>query len=250
MVVPVVIVDPIEKKPLNHFLTGTPVLSFGTAGCNLSCKFRQNWSISKSRQTDSLADRASPKAIAEVAAKLNCSSVAYTYNDPVIFLEYSIDTARCCREKRIRSVAVTAGYICEGPRRELMDHMDAVNVDLKAFNESFYRRITGGGLGPVLEALEYIKHETRVWLETTTLLIPGENDSDQELHAMTRWLVDHLGPDVPMYFTAFRPDWEMRDHSPTSNEVLVKARQIALQNGVRYAYTGCTSSKPFGQIES
>ena len=199
-------VDPIEKKPLNHFLPGTPVLSFGTAGCNLACKFCQNWDISKSREIDTLSDSAAPDTIARVARDLGCRSVAYTYNDPVIFMEYAIDTAIACREQGIKSVAVTAGYICDEPRREFFRYMDAANVDLKAFTERFYWKITGGHLQAVLDTLVYLKQETDVWFELTTLLIPGENDSDKELDEMTRWVVEQLGPDVPMHFTAFHPD--------------------------------------------
>ena len=198
-------VDPIEKKPLNHFLPGTPVLSFGTAGCNLACKFCQNWDMSKSREMDILADQASPEKIARVAKELGCRSVAYTYNDPVIFMEYAIDVAKACREYDIKSVAVTAGYISEEPRKEFFRYMDAANVDLKAFTDEFYWKITGGHLQPVLDTLIYLKHETDVWVELTTLLIPGKNDSEEELNEMTRWVVDNLGPDVPMHFSAFHP---------------------------------------------
>jgi pyruvate formate lyase activating enzyme len=231
-------VDPIEKKPLNHFLPGTPVLSFGTAGCNLSCRFCQNWDISKSRELDTLADAASPEAIADAAVRLGCSSVAFTYNDPVVFLEYAIDAADACRERGVKAVAVTAGYICPEPRTELYDHMDAANVDLKAFTESFYANTCAGRLGPVLETLEYLKHETDVWFEITNLLIPGLNDSDAELDAVTRWVVERLGPDVPMHFTAFHPDYKLRDRPPTPPATLTRARRIARANGVRYAYTG------------
>ncbi len=231
-------VDPIEKKPLNHFYPGTSVLSFGTAGCNLACKFCQNWDISKSRQTDTLADSASPQRIAEVAKQLNCRSVAFTYNDPVIFHEYAIDIAQACHELDIKTVAVTAGYVCPEPREEFYRHMDAADVDLKAFTERFYKKICGGGLQPVLDTLEYLKHETQVWFELTTLLIPGENDSEQEIDEMTQWVVDRLGPDVPMHFTAFHPDWKMLDKPATPPNTLSKARDIALRNGVRYAYTG------------
>ena len=231
-------IDPIEKKPLNHFLPGTPVMSFGTAGCNLACKFCQNWDISKSRETHTLTDEASPELIARVAEQLNCRSVAYTYNDPVIFHEYAIDVARACREKGIKSVAVTAGYVCPEPRKEFYRYMDAANVDLKAFTEDFYHKITGSHLAPVLETLEYIKHETSVWLELTTLLIPGRNDSEKELDEMTRWVMDKLGPDVPMHFSAFHPDWKMMDVPPTPKQTLIRAREIAMGNGVRYAYTG------------
>ena len=236
-------VDPIEKKPLNHFLPGTPVLSFGTAGCNLACKFCQNWDISKSREIDTLADAASAQKIAETAERLNCRSVAFTYNDPVIFLEYAVDVAAACREKGIKTVAVTAGYICDEPRVEFYNAMDAANVDLKAFTEDFYYKLTGGHLQPVLDGLKYLKHETDVWFELTTLLIPGKNDSDDELNKMTQWVVEELGPDVPMHFTAFHPDWKMLDIPATPEETLTGARKIALQNGVRYAYTGNVHDK-------
>lgn len=231
-------IDPIEKKPLNHFLPGTPVLSFGTAGCNLACKYCQNWDISKSREIDTLADEASPELIATAAAELDCRSVAYTYNDPVIFHEYAIDVAKACREKGIKSVAVTAGYVTEEPRKEFYQYMDAANVDLKGFTEEFYFKLTGGHLAPVLETLEYIKHETDVWLEITTLLIPGHNDSDKEINELTQWVADKLGPDVPLHFSAFHPDYKMMNVPPTPVETLIRAREIAIKNGLRYAYTG------------
>jgi pyruvate formate lyase activating enzyme len=231
-------IDPIEKKPLNHFLPGTPVLSFGTAGCNLACKFCQNWDISKSREIDTLADAASPELIARVAKSLNCRSVAYTYNDPVIFHEYAIDAAKACHEVGVKSVSVSAGYVCPEPRAEFYQHMDAANIDLKAFTEDFYYKLTGGHLQPVLDTLLYLKHETDVWLETTTLLIPGKNDSEKEIEEMTQWVVEHLGPDMPMHFSAFHPDYKMMDVPPTPIDTLIKAREIAMKNGVRYAYTG------------
>ncbi len=236
-------IDPIEKKPLNHFFPGTPILSFGTAGCNLACKFCQNWDISKSREMDTLMSQASPDAIARAAMDHGCTSVAYTYNDPVIFHEYAIDTAQACRALGIKSVAVTAGYVCAEPRAEFYRWMDAANVDLKAFSEDFYHKITGGHLQPVLDTLLYLKHETRVWFELTTLLIPGENDSEAELEAMTQWVVEHLGPQVPMHFTAFHPDWKMLDKPHTPLSTLHKARAIALKNGVRYAYVGNVHDK-------
>ncbi len=231
-------IDPIEKKPLNHFLPGTPVLSFGTAGCNLGCRFCQNWDVSKSREMDTLADQASPETIARAAESLGCRSVAFTYNDPVIFHEYAIDVAQACRERGVRSVAVTAGYVCPEPRAEFYRYMDAANIDLKAFSEDFYRKITLSQLAPVLDTLGYVYHETDVWMELTTLLIPDENDSEAETNEMTRWVVDELGPDVPMHFTAFHPDFKMRDKPSTPLSTLVRAREIALENGVRYAYTG------------
>lgn len=236
-------IDPIEKKPLNHFHPGTPVLSFGTAGCNLACKFCQNWDISKSREMDKLMSRAEPEVIAQTALQLGCKSVAYTYNDPVIFHEYAIDTAQACRELGILSVAVTAGYVCAEPRVEFYRYMDAANVDLKAFTERFYHHITGGHLQNVLETLQYIKKETPAWLELTTLLIPGENDSEAELQEMTQWVVQNLGADVPLHFSAFHPDWKMLDTPHTPLETLLKARGIAMQNGIRYAYIGNAHDK-------
>jgi pyruvate formate lyase activating enzyme len=231
-------VDPVEKKPLNHFLPGSSIFSFGTAGCNLACRFCQNWDISKSKQIDTLADAASPEAIARAAIDLGCRSVAFTYNDPTIFLEYAIDVADACRDIGLEAVAVTAGYICPEPRRDFYAHVDAANVDLKAYTDDFYRHVCGGELGAVLDTLEYLRHETDVWFELTNLLIPGLNDADAELDAMTSWVVEHLGPDVPMHFTAFHPDFKMLDRPPTPSETLTRARRIALANGVRHAYTG------------
>jgi pyruvate formate lyase activating enzyme len=231
-------IDPIEKKPLNHFLPGTPVLSFGTAGCNLGCKFCQNWDISKSREIDTLADTASPEGLADAAVRLGCRSIAFTYNDPVIFLEYAIDVADACRERGVRAVAVTAGYVTPGAREELFSHMDAANVDLKAFTETFYAKTCAGRLAPVLDTLEYLVRETEVWVEVTTLLIPGLNDSDEEIDAETRWFAEHLGPDVPLHFTAFHPDWKMLDRPHTPPATLTRAREIAVANGLRYVYTG------------
>jgi pyruvate formate lyase activating enzyme len=231
-------VDPIEKKPLNHFLPGSAVLSFGTAGCNLACRFCQNWDISKSREIDTLADAASPEAIARAAAKHGCASVAFTYNDPMIFAEYAIDVADACRAAGIRTVAVTAGYMNPAPRADFYRHIDAANVDLKGFTEAFYEDLCAGQLEPVKDTLRYLRHETTVWFEITTLLIPGRNDSEDELDRMTRWVVEELGPDVPMHFTAFHPDYRLLDVPPTPPATLDRARSIALRNGVRYAYTG------------
>jgi pyruvate formate lyase activating enzyme len=231
-------VDPIEKKPLNHFYPGSAVLSFGTAGCNLACKFCQNWDMSKSREMDTLADRAMPERLAEVARELGCRSIAFTYNDPVIFHEYALDVAAACHAHDVKSVAVTAGYIDPEPRIEFFAAMDAANVDLKAFTDRFYYKICGGHIAPVLETLEYIRHETDTWLEITTLLIPGENDSDSELHDMTAWIFENLGPDVPLHFSAFHADWKMRDIGNTPQATLTRARQIAMENGLRFVFTG------------
>jgi pyruvate formate lyase activating enzyme len=231
-------VDPVEKKPLNHFLPGSPVLSFGTAGCNLACKFCQNWDISKSREIDTLTDRASPETLARLAESSGCRSVAFTYNDPVIFWEYAVDVAQACHERGVRAIAVTAGYMCPEPRAELYRSMDAANVDLKAFTEDFYHRVCAARLADVLDTLCFLRHETDVWFEITTLLIPGRNDSDEEIDAETRWIERELGRDVPLHFTAFHPDYKMRDVPPTPGTTLTRARRIALGNGLRYVYTG------------
>lgn len=231
-------IDPIEKKPLHHFLPGTPVLSFGTAGCNLTCAFCQNWDISKSRHMETLSASATPEQLAKMAEQTGCRSVAFTYNDPVIFMEYAVDVAAACHARDIKTVAVTAGYINPEPRREFFAAMDAANVDLKGFTESFYHRICGGHLAPVLDTLRYLKQETSVWFELTTLLIPGENDSAEELEAMCRWIADELGPDVPLHFTAFHPDFHMLDKPSTSMASLLQARDIAKAHGLNYVYVG------------
>jgi pyruvate formate lyase activating enzyme len=231
-------IDPIEKKPLNHFYPGSSVFSFGTAGCNLACKFCQNWDISKSREMDTLMDQASPETIARTAARLGCKSVAFTYNDPVIFAEYAMDAADACHEQGLAAVAVTAGYIHDQPRREFYAKMDAANVDLKGFTDDFYFRLCGARLQPVLDTLVYLKHETEVWFEITTLLIPGKNDSDQEIEAECRWIARELGTDAPLHFTAFHPDYKMMDTPPTPPATLTRAREIALVNGLQYVYTG------------
>jgi len=231
-------IDPIEKKPLNHFLPGTPVLSFGTAGCNLSCKFCQNWDMSKSREMDTLADASTPEQLAKACRQYGCRSIAYTYNDPVIFHEFAIDVANACHEAGVNSVAVSAGYVCPEPRESFFKHMDAANIDLKAFTERFYKRICGGELQPVLETLQYLVHETQVWTEITTLLIPEENDSEEEIRALSTWVREHLGRDVPLHFTAFHPDWKMLDKPRTPSSTLTKAREIAIDEGLHYVYTG------------
>jgi len=231
-------IDPVEKKPLNHFLPGTAVLSFGTAGCNLACDFCQNWDISKSREVETLSENASPDAIARAAAETGCRAVAFTYNDPVIFMEYAIDVAKACHERGIATIAVTAGEICEDPRREFYQYMDAANVDLKAFTQDFYWKICKGDLQTVLDTLTYLKRETSVWFEITTLLIPGKNDSDDELKAMSEWIMKELGPDVPLHFSAFHPDYRMLDVPPTPPETLKRARAIARNAGIHHVYVG------------
>ncbi len=231
-------IDPIEKKPLNHFLPGSAVLSLGTAGCNLGCKFCQNHDISKSREIDTLADEASPEAIAEAALRTGCRSIAFTYNDPVIWAEYAIDIAAAAHERGIKTVAVTAGYISPGPREVFFRGMDAANVDLKAFTETFYRKLTQTALQPVLDTLVYLKHETNVWFEITTLVIPGQNDSPDEITRMCDWLLEHLGPDVPLHFSAFHPDYKMLDVPPTPHRTLIRCYDLAKAAGLRYVYVG------------
>jgi len=231
-------IDPVEKKPLNHFYPGSSILSFGTAGCNLACKFCQNWDISKSRDVDTLADAASPEQLARAALDYGCRSVAFTYNDPVIFAEYAMDVADACREVGVKAVAVTAGYMHDEPRREFYAKMDAANVDLKAFTEEFYFRTCSAHLKDVLDTLVYLEHETEVWFEITTLLIPGRNDGDEEIDAECRWIAKELGLDVPLHFTAFHPDYKMTDIPPTPAATLTRARKIALGHGLRYVYTG------------
>ena len=236
-------IDPIEKKPLNHFLPGTPILSFGTAGCNLTCKFCQNWDISKSREFDKLSEVASPEMIADAAKSNGCRSIAFTYNDPVIFLEYAVDVANACRELEIKTVAVTAGYILPKARIEFFNNIDAANIDLKSFNQKFYKKICGGELNSVLDTLKYLKNETNIWFEITTLLIPEENDSAKEISSMTEWILEHLGPNIPLHFSAFHPDWKMQDNKITPHSTLTRSRGIALSNGLRNVYLGNVHDK-------
>jgi pyruvate formate lyase activating enzyme len=231
-------IDPIEKKPLNHFLPGTSVLSFGTAGCNLGCRFCQNWNLSKAREFDRLGDVAGPDAIADAAQRFGCRSVAFTYNDPVVFAEYALDVAHVCRERSIKTVAVTAGYIAPEARPEFFAAMDAANVDLKAFTDDFYQRLCGGRLQPVLDTLEYLRRETAVWFEVTTLLIPGKNDGSDEIDRASDWFAERLGPDVPWHFTAFHPAHKLLDAAPTPVATLVRARDMARAKGLHHVYTG------------
>lgn len=231
-------VDPIEKKPLYHFYPGSKVLSFGTLGCNMGCQFCQNWHISKSKEDPKKLNFTEPEKIAVLAQKLGCKSVAFTYNDPIIFFEYAIDTAKICHEMDIKTVAVTAGYISPEPRKEFFSHMDAVNVDLKGFSEDFYKRNCLAKLGPVLETIKYIKHETNCWMELTTLLIEGENDSNEELEKECAWIVENLGTEVPLHFSAFHPAYKFLDRRPTKLVTLLRAYGIAKKAGIKYIYTG------------
>lgn len=239
-------IDPIEKKPLNHFLPGTSVFSFGTAGCNLGCQFCQNWSISKSREIEILSEKANPEDIAQAAKRLGCDSVAFTYNDPVIWAEYAIDTAKACHEIGLKTVAVTAGYITPQARPEFYSVMDAANVDLKAFTEDFYKKLTLAHLEPVLDTLRWLKHESDVWFEITNLVIPQANDSEEEIERMCDWLLKNIGDEVPLHFTAFHPDFRLDDRGPTPAETLVRAREQALKAGLKYVYVGNTHNKKGG----
>jgi len=239
-------IDPIEKKPLNHFYPGSSILSFGTAGCNLGCKFCQNWDLSKSREMDRLGETASPKAIADAAKKNGCKSVAFTYNDPIIFAEYAMDIADACHALDIKTAAVTSGYISPEARTDFFSKIDSANVDLKAFTEDFYKNLCLGSLDPVLDTLIYLKHKTDVWLEISTLIIPGENDSEKEISAMTEWIVNELGTDVPIHFTAFHPDYKLLTSTPTPPKTLSRARDIALEKGINHVYTGNVRDKNGG----
>ncbi len=231
-------IDPIEKKPLNHFLPGTSILSFGTAGCNLGCKFCQNWTMSKAKIDEINSVRATPEDVVRLAKKYGTPSIAYTYNDPTIFGEYVIDISKLARQEGIKSVMVTAGYIDKEARKDVYKYIDAANVDLKAFTEEFYRKLTLSHLNDVLDTLVWLKHDTDVWVEITTLLIPGENDSPEEIKEMVNWILQNLGDEVPLHFTAFHPDFKMRDKPPTPPSTLSMARNIALKEGIKYCYVG------------
>ncbi len=231
-------IDPIEKKPLNHFYPGSSVLSFGTAGCNLGCRFCQNWDISKAQQMDRLSDWADPTAVVQAARASGCRSIAFTYNDPVIFAEYAIDCAMAAHAQGIKTVAVSAGYITPEARADFFKHIDAANIDLKAFTEDFYQRLCFAHLAPVLETLRWLKQETSVWLEVTTLLIPGHNDDPAEIDQLCAWYMANLGPDVPLHFTAFHPDFKLQDVPPTPPATLIRARRQALDAGIHHVYTG------------
>ncbi|MBE9609637.1 AmmeMemoRadiSam system radical SAM enzyme [Chitinilyticum piscinae] len=239
-------VDPIEKKPLNHFYPGSRVLSFGTAGCNLACKFCQNWDISHSKELDRLQDQANPQQLARLAGELGCHSVAFTYNDPVIFAEYALDVADACHAQGIQTVAVTAGYINPGPRQLFYAAMDAANIDLKGFSEAFYKQYCGARLAPVLDTLAYVHHETACWLEITTLLIPQANDNPDELRQLCQWIARELGPEVPLHFTAFHPDYRLTDRCSTPASTLELAQQIGHDCGLHYVYTGNVHTRDGG----
>jgi len=231
-------IDPIEKKPLYHFYPGTAALSFGTPGCNLGCKFCQNWTLSRSRDVEAACRRAAPENIAAAAVEHGCRSVAFTYNDPIIWAEYAIDTARACRAAGVKTVAVTSGYIAAEARSAFFEPMDAANVDLKGFTEQFYQEYCGGRLQPVLDTLVWLVRKSAVWVEITNLLIPEANDAPEDIRRMCQWIADELGPDVPLHFSAFHPAFQLTDRRPTPSSTLIAAHEIGRQAGLHYVYTG------------
>ena len=231
-------IDPVEKKPLNHFYPGSSVLSFGTIGCNMDCSFCQNSSLSRGENIDLYQEEISPEIIAYTASRSKCTSVAFTYNEPIVFAEYAIETAKAEHALGLKTVAVTNGYIESISRKEFFEDIDAANVDLKAFSNTFYKELTFSSLKPVLETLLYLKKETNVWLEITNLLIPGKNDDVEELKKMCNWIVSHLDSNVPLHFSAFHPSFRMMDTPSTSLDIIQRAYEIALSEGVNYVYTG------------
>ena len=236
-------IDPVEKKPLLHFYPGTPVLSFGTAGCNLGCRFCQNWDISKARDLERSSTGGRPEQVAQTATAWGCSAVAFTYNDPVIFAEYAIDTAKACHALGIQTIAVTAGYIASAARKEFFSVMDGANIDLKAFTPEFYEQLCAAEIGPVLDTLRFVRRETATWLELSTLLIPGRNDSMDELGRLCDFVLEELGDDVPLHFSAFHPDYRLLDVPVTPPDTCRRARTLALSRGLRFVYTGNIQDK-------
>ena len=230
-------IDPIEKKPLYHFYPGSTVLSFGTLGCNMGCQFCQNWQTSKSKAENKI-NKTSPEEIVQIALEQNCKSVAFTYNEPVIFFEYAIDTAKLCRKYGIKTVAVTSGYINPEPAKEFFSFMDAANIDLKGFSERFYAKNCLAKLQPVLDTIEYVANKTDCHLELTTLLIEGENDSDEELKKECEWITKNIGDCIPLHFSAFFPRYKFSNRKATEFSTLLKAYNIAKEYGIKYVYTG------------
>jgi pyruvate formate lyase activating enzyme len=231
-------VDPIEKKPLNHFLPGTRVFSMGTAGCNMGCFFCQNWDISKSRHDQVRSQPVPPEDVPLLALKHGCDSIAFTYNEPTIWGEYVIDICKSAKEYGLKTVMVTNGYITHEAFSEIYPYIDAANVDLKAFTENFYGKITLTHLQPVLEMLLWLRAETNVWFELTNLMISTLNDDPAETRKLSEWVLQNLGPDVPLHFTAFHPDFKLQDKPRTPLETLHQARKIALDTGLHYLYEG------------
>ncbi len=230
--------DPIEKKPLNHFYPGTSILSFGTVGCNLGCRFCQNWDISRASADERAMGEYTPRDVVDLAVEAGCPSIAFTYNEPIIFAEWAIDVAMEAHARGLATVFVTNGYVTREARAEVFEHVDAANVDLKGFTEAFYGKVTLSHLAPVLETLEWLARERRVWVEVTNLVIPGLNDDPGETRALSEWVRDHMGPETPLHFTAFHPDYKMLDRPPTPAATLTRARAIAREVGLLHVYTG------------
>lgn len=239
-------IDPVEKKPLNHFYPGTGILSFGTAGCNLGCKFCQNWSMSKAKFDDMNSMETTPEEVIQLAKKHEVNAIAFTYNDPTIFGEFVIDVSKLAKAEGIKTVMVTSGYIDKEARKDVYKYIDAANVDLKAFTEIFYKKLTLSNLEYVLDTLKWLRNETNIWFEITTLLIPDENDSSEEIRKECEWIVKELGNEIPVHFTAFHPDFKMLDKPQTPASTLERARSIALDMGLKYCYIGNVRS-PEGQ---
>ena len=238
-------IDPVEKKPLYHFLPGTSIYSIATVGCNLHCRNCQNWSISQANPEDSLAEEYSPAQLVRLARARRCRSLAFTYTDPIIYYEYTFDTAVLAHQQGLRNVLVTAGYINPQPWQELLRHIDAANIDLKSIRDSFYRDICYATLKPVQNALVLAK-TMGVLVEVTNLIIPTLNDSDADLTELIRWVRDNLGRDTPLHFSVFRPLYRLRNLPPTPDETMERARQIAISEGMNYVYIGNILS-PRGQ---
>ncbi len=231
-------IDPIEKKPLYQFYPTSPILSFGTLGCNMGCRFCQNWQTTKNKSDCQSGNKTSPQEIIRIAQNYNCKSVAFTYNDPIIFYEYALDTAKLCRENGIKTVAVTSGYINPEPAKEFFPLMDAANIDLKGFSEEFYRKNCLAHLQPVLDTIEYVSNETDCHVELTTMLIEGENDNEDMIKGECDWILKHIGDEVPLHFSAFFPNYKMRNKNSTNFSTLIKAYNIARNAGLKYVYTG------------
>lgn len=230
-------IDPIEKKPLYHFMPGTTIFSIATTGCNLHCKHCQNWEISQSRPDETLTAEVSPEEVVEKAVENGCQSIAYTYTEPTIFYEYVYDIARLARKKGLKNVMVTNGYINKEPLEKLYPFIDAANVDLKAFTEEFYKDIAFATLKPVLETIKRLK-KMKVWIEITNLIIPTLNDDLNTIKKMCEWIKNNVGSETPLHFSRFFPFYQLSHLPPTSPETLYKARETALKVGLKHVYIG------------
>jgi pyruvate formate lyase activating enzyme len=236
-------VDPVEKKPLFHYLPGTQAFSIATAGCNVNCKFCQNWDISQSRPEQVSADYAPPQRIAALAAQAHCPTIAYTYSEPVVFSEFVMDVADAAHRQGIRSVVVSNGYMQADALRQVYGKVDAVKIDLKSFSESFYRNVVTGELKPVLDSLVALRKMNK-WTEIVYLTIPTLNDGSAEIRSLAQWIKGNLGPDVPLHFTQFHPEYLLKNLPMTPVSTLERAREIALAEGLHYVYIGNVPGHP------